>query len=558
MRILSLLSLLLFSSTIVAAPLADVVLLNGKIWTVEPTQPEAEAIAVLGDRILFVGSTKEAKTYLGEKTKVIDLQGKRVVPGFYDSHVHMLGGGQLLSQVNLKDCKDEKEFGERLQKFDRELPRDRWLVGGNWDHDRTFDGKLPTAALIDKYVPNRPVFLQRYDGHMAIANSVALKLANITEKTKDPDGGVVFRLGDEKTPSGVLKDNAMYLVERLVPQPSDEEIAEAIRASLNEASRLGVTSVQDMDGSDFQTRRKLFRIYQRFARNGNMTCRVDHRRPIASASELINLGAESNFGNEWIRIGGVKGFIDGSLGSSTAKMFEPYEGEKTNTGVFVTPREEMLKMILAADKGNLSVAIHAIGDRANADLLDLFAETSKQNGKRDRRFRIEHAQHLREVDIKRFAELNVIASMQPYHIIDDGRWAEGRIGSKRCSTSYANRSILDTGGKLAFGSDWPVAPLDPIVGIDAAVHRKTLENKHPTGWFPEQRITVQEAIAAYTLGSAYAAFQEKERGSIKVGKYADFVVLSQDILADEWNKRITEITVEMTIAGGKTVYEKKK
>ena len=264
------------------------------------------------------------------------------------------------------------------------------------------------------------------------------------------------------------------------------------------------------------------------------------------------------FGDLWLEIGVLKDFIDGSLGSSTAKMFEPYLNEPNSTGIYVRPRSKLLEDVLGADKAGLGVAIHAIGDRGNAELLDIFAEVIRKNGPRDRRFRVEHAQHLRPVDYKRFAELGVIASMQPYHIIDDGRWAEGRIGAKRCASSYACRSLLDAGAKVAFGSDWSVAPVSPLLGIDAAVNRRTLDGKHPNGWFPEQKITVPEAIEGYTLTAAYAAFQEKERGSLAVGKLADLVVLSRDILAAAERDHLAETEVLMTMVGGKVVYEKGK
>ncbi len=479
---------LLLALTLGTAPAvpADLVLTNGKIWTVDPANPEAEAVAIWRERIVFVGKAAEAVALVGPKTRVVDLKGRRVVPGFYDSHAHVLKGGQLLSAVNLKDAKDEAEFGRLLKKFDGELPRDRWLLGGNWDHDRAFGGKLPTAALLDKYVPNRPVFIRRYDGHMAVINTRALMLAGITTETKDPAGGVIERLPDGK-PSGVLKDNAMGLAARIIPAPDEADIAQAIRAALGECRRLGITSIQDLDGNDGPTRRKLFHIYQQLARQGQLTCRVDLRWPLAAQKELLDIGAEVGLGDDLVRIGGVKGFMDGSLGSSTAKMFEPYLNDKTNTGVFVTPREEMARLIQSADAARLSVAVHAIGDQANAELLDLFAAAAKANGPRDRRFRIEHAQHLRPEDFKRFKQQAVIASMQPYHIIDDGRWAEGRIGGKRCSSSYANRSLLDAGARLAFGSDWPVAPLDPLLGIDAAVNRRTLDGKDPARPVPRAK-----------------------------------------------------------------------
>jgi predicted amidohydrolase YtcJ len=541
-----------------AGPSADLVLLDGAIWTVNKAQPEAQALAVWRDRILAVGSSAEISKLAGQKTQVIDLKGRRVLPGFHDSHVHFLSSGMRLSQVALKDAKDEAEFGKRLSEFDRKLTPDRWLLGGEWDHDRTFGGKLPTAEMLDKYVPKRKVFLRRYDGHMALVNTRVLKEAGITKDTPDPVGGVIYRKPGTKEPTGLLRDHAMGLVTHLIPPPSEAEILEAVRSALFEARRFGVTSIQDMDGSGTATRQKLFRLYQHLARTGQLTLRVKLYWPLREWETLARLGVVVAFGDGWVQIGSLKDFIDGSLGSSTARMYEPYENEPESTGIYLQPLSKLRERIEAADKAGLCVAVHAIGDRGNAELLDIFAEVAKANGKRDRRFRIEHAQHLRPQDYKRFKELNVIASMQPYHAIDDGRWAEGRIGKKRCASSYAIRSLLDAGAKVAFGSDWSVAPLNPLLGIDAAVNRRTLDGKNPKGWFPEQRITVKEAIEAYTLTPAYAAFQEKDRGSLEVGKYADLVVLSRDILADAQRDHIAETEVLLTVVGGKVVYEKGK
>ncbi|HVS35175.1 MAG TPA: amidohydrolase [Gemmataceae bacterium] len=536
---------------------ADVVLTGGKIWTGDPKRSQHEALAIVGDRITALGSAEFIKPLIGPTTRVIDLKGRRVTPGFYDCHVHLLGSGLRLAQVALKDAKDEAEFGKRLQAFDAKLPRERWMLGGEWDHDRTFGGQLPTAELIDKYVPDRPVFLRRYDGHMAVVNTRVLKLAGIAADTPDPSGGVIYRKPGGKTPTGLLRDNAMDLVDPLAPPTTEEEIVEAVHGALDEARQAGVTSVQDMDGSAPPTRALLFRVYQRLARSGKLTCRVDLRWPLADWKDLAKLGVETGFGDDWVRIGGLKGFVDGSLGSSTAKFFDPYVNEPGSTGVFVTSPEKLREYIGEADKAGLSVAVHAIGDRANAALLDIFAEVSKANGPRDRRFRIEHAQHLRPEDYPRFQELNVIASMQPYHVIDDGRWAEGRIGAKRCASSYAIRSLLDAGAKLAFGSDWSVAPLSPILGIDAAVNRRTLDGKHPDGWYPEQKITAVQALEAYTATAAYAGFEEKDRGMLAPGMLADCVVLSRDILDEAERDRIAETEVLATVVGGRVVYEKK-
>jgi predicted amidohydrolase YtcJ len=539
-----------------APPVADAVLVNGKVWTVAKDRPEAEAVAVWRDRILAVGSSADVRRLAGPGTRTIDLHGRRVVPGFYDSHVHLLGSGMRLNEVALKDAADEAEFGRRLRAFDRKLPRDRWLLGGEWDHDRTFGGTLPTAEMLDKYVPERPVFISRYDGHMALVNSVVLRMAGITGATPDPAGGVIYRKPGLKQPSGVLRDNAMDLVTRLIPPSSDTEIAEAVRAALDEARAAGVTSVQDMDGSGDATRTRLFRLYQQLARSGRLTLRVDLRWPLAEWRQLARLGAETGLGDDWVKIGGVKGFVDGSLGSSTAKMYEPYLNEPGSTGVYVTPLNALHEYIRGADQAGLSVAIHAIGDRANAELLDIFAEVARENGPRDRRFRIEHAQHLRPEDYRRFHDLGVIASLQPYHTIDDGRWAEGRIGRRRCASSYASRSLLDAGARVAYGSDWSVAPIEPLLGIDAAVNRRTLDAKHPEGWFPEQKIRAAEAVEAYTLTSAYAAFEEKDRGSLEPGKLADLVVLSRDILDPAERDHIADTQVLLTMVGGKVAFSR--
>lgn len=540
----------------------DLLVTNARIWTGEAKQPEAAVMAAFGGRILFVKTAEEWDKlrkggFAVAAKREIDAKGMRVVPGFYDSHVHLLGSGQRLAQVALKDARDEEEFGRRLKEFDAKLPRDRWMLGGNWDHDRALKGELPTAALIDKYVKDRPVLLRRYDGHMGVANTRALQLAGIAAKSPNPIGGVIYRKPGSDEPTGLLRDSAMMLVDRVVPPPDDSEIAESVRNALAEIRANGITSVEDMDGSDTATGRKLFRLYQKLASEGKLTCRIGLRWPLLSWKELVDLGVTANFGGDWLKIGGVKGFIDGSLGSSTAKFFEPYLNEPNSRGIFVTPPFLLRAAIRQADKAGLSVAVHAIGDQGNAEILDIYAETIKADGVRDRRFRIEHAQHLRPQDIHRFKDLGVIASMQPYHIIDDGRWAEGRIGAKRCATSYANRSLLDAGAILAFGSDWSVAPLSPILGIDAAVNRRTLDGKHPDGWFPEQKITAEEALKAYNWGSAYASFQEKERGSIAPGKLADLVILSRDILDPNERDHVAEAEIIATIVGGRVVYERK-
>lgn len=531
---------------------ADLVLLNGKVWTVDRARPQAQAVAVWHGRILAVGSNDEIRQLIGDRTQVVDLQGKLVLPGFIDNHTHFLSGGFWLGEVKLKDAKNEEEFGQRLAAKSRELPPGAWITGGTWDHDNWPGGRLPTAELIDRYVPDRPVFVTRYDGHMSVANSLALKLAGITAETPDPPGGVIVRKPGTREPTGVLKDAAQDFVQRVIPPPSEADIRRALEAALAEARRVGVTSLTDMDLTP-----TTLRLYQDLLSEGKLTVRIDGRWPLRRWKELADLGLRRHFSNnDWISIGGLKGMLDGSLGSSTALFFEPYTQDPGTRGIYVTPYDEMKRLVIEADRAGLHIAVHAIGDRANSEMLDIFAEAIEQNGPRDRRFRIEHAQHIHPKDFRRFAELGVIASAQPYHAIDDGRWAEKRIGRRRCETTYAFRSLLDHGVKLTFGSDWTVAPLDPLLGIDAAVTRRTLDGANPQGWFPEQKITVQEAIEAYTLSNAYATFDEDRKGSLTPGKLADMVVLSQDILTIPPTE-IVKTEVLMTIVNGKIVYEKK-
>jgi predicted amidohydrolase YtcJ len=542
--------MLLAMTTVAQEQIADVAFINAKVWTVDANKPEAEAVAVLNGRILAVGSNADIRTHVGRSTKVIDLNGRRLLPGFIDNHTHFMSGGFQLQSVDLRFANNEEEFA-RLIKQRAEQHPGRWITGGDWDHDRWPGGRLPTKELIDRYTPNTPVFVNRYDGHMALANSYVLKLAGIRNDTPDPAGGTIMK--DPKTgePTGILKDEAMSFVYKVMPDPTEDEMLGAARLALAEARKLGVTSIQDMSTPDH------LRVYQTLKQRGELTARLYCRLPIAQWEHLARTGIKVPFGDEWIRIGSLKAFADGSLGSSTALFFEPYASDPSTRGL---PGDLLLdgrleKWALAADKAGLQLSIHAIGDSANSLILDLFEKITKTNPKWDRRFRIEHAQHIHPKDFKRFAELGVIASVQPYHAIDDGRWAESRIGHERCKTTYAFKTFLDNRVKMSFGSDWTVAPLNPLLGIYAAVTRRTLDGKNPNGWFPEQKISVQQAIRAYTIDAAYGAFEEREKGSIEVGKLADLVVLSDDILTIN-PVRIEQVQVEMTVVGGTVVYEK--
>lgn len=527
---------------------ADLVLINGKIWTVDQNMPVVEAVAVWNGQILAVGSVREIKKLIGDGTKVIDLEGKLVLPGFNDSHTHFVNGGFHLMGVDLKDAASEEEFGELLAAKSGELPPGAWITGGNWDHDKWHGGNLPTAELIDRYVPDRPVLVSRYDGHMSVANSMALQMAGIDARTPDPPGGVIVRKPGSREPAGVLRETAEELVSRIIPPKSRAEIRLAIETALEHARKNGITSVHQVDLTPVQ-----LELYQELLTEGKLTTRIYGFIPIDSRQKLAELGIQRNFNNDWIAVGGVKAFLDGSLGSSTAMFFEPYTQDPSTSGLYVVDPDALKKQIIEADKAGLQMAIHSIGDRANSDLLDMFAEVIKENGPRDRRFRVEHAQHIHPKDFERFAELGVIASMQPYHAIDDGRFAEKRIGYERCKTTYAFNSMLENNVIMAFGSDWTVAPLNAILGIYAAVTRRTLDDANPGGWFPEQKITVEQAVEAYTLTSAYASFQENIKGSITPGKLADMVVLSDDILTIP-PEEIKDTVILYTIVNGNIVY----
>jgi predicted amidohydrolase YtcJ len=551
-QLFALLITLTFSALVLAQASADLVMVNGKIWTVDDKRPEVEAVAVLGNRIAAVGSNEEIRKWIGANTKVIDLQGKRVTPGFNDSHVHFLDGGMGLASVQLRDARTPEEFRDRIRDFAAKLPKGRWILNGNWDHENWTPPALPTRRLIDAVTPDNPVFINRLDGHMCLANSLALKLAGVTRETPDPPGGTIVRDADGE-PTGVLKDAAMNYVYKVIPSPSEEVMAEAIRAALAYAAENGVTSVQDMSASP-----DVFGVYQKLLANNELTVRVYGLQPLSEWGRLARAGIRAWFGNDRLKIGGLKGFADGSLGSTTALFFEPYLDAPKTSGLpsdEMFPEGKMLNNILGADRAGLQIAVHAIGDKANKTILDIFAEVGKRNGPRDRRLRIEHAQHLRPEEIKRFGAERVIASMQPYHAIDDGRWAENRIGPSRAKGTYAFRSLLDAGATLAFGSDWFVAPMEPLMGIYAAVTRRTLDGKRPQGWVPEQKITVAEAVRAYTMGSAYAGGDEKIKGSIEVGKLADLVALSADIFMID-PVEIEKTKVVMTIFDGKVIYDR--
>lgn len=529
----------------------DLIIINANIRTLDNAHPRAEALAVMNNRIITLGTSADIKRLANAKTKIIDAQNRIVLPGFNDAHTHFLSGGFQLASVDLRDAATPQEFARRIGEFAKKTPKGRWITGGDWDHERWARAPLPTKELIDSVTPDTPVFVNRLDGHMSLANSAALKLAGVTKETKDVAGGVIVRDKDGE-PTGILKDAAMSYVNRVIPDASFDEKLTALKSATDYAASLGVTSVTDVSaGNDVG-------VYQTLLQRGQLKTRVYAASPISIYQRLANTGVRAAFGSHSLRIGGLKGFADGSLGSTTALFFDAYNDAPDTRGIDSGDEmKAMQKNVEAADKAGLQIMIHAIGDQANNQILNIYEAVERANEDAlNHRFRIEHAQHIAPSDIARFAKLKVIASVQPFHIIDDGRWAEKRIGANRIKTTYPFRSLLDSGAMLAFGSDWTVAPLNPLLGIYAAVTRRTLDNKNPDGWIPAQKITVEEAVRAYTLGSAFAEFQEQDKGTLTVGKLADFVLLDKDIFTINPHE-IDKAKVVLTVMDGRVVYEAK-
>ncbi len=528
--------------------LANILLLNGKIWTGEQPSHFVQAVALEGNHIVATGTNEEVIAAVPGDARRIDLKGHLVVPGFIDNHVHFIDGGFQISRVQLRDAASPQEFARRIAEFAGKAGSGQWVTGGEWDEQLWKPYALPTRQMIDAVTPDNPVFVSRLDGHMALANGVALKLARVTRDTPDPPGGTIVR--DAKgEPTGLLKDAAMDAVYAVIPSATVDERVAAARAGLKEAARFGVTAFCDVSGSEaFDD----FRAYQRLQKARELTARVYLFTPISQYERLVNASVEQGFGSDRLRIGGLKGFADGSLGSSTAAFYEPFLGEPSNRGLLFESMTNgsMKRWVTAADAAGLQIAIHAIGDRANDEVLKIYESLPPRA---DRRLRIEHAQHLNASLIKRFAADHVIASMQPYHAIDDGRWAEKKIGHERAKLTYPFRSIIDSGALLTFGSDWTVAPLNPLLGVYAAVTRRTIDGANPNGWFPEQRITVEEALRCYTVNNARAMYMEERIGRIAPGMLADLAVLSQDLFTIP-PETIDTVKVDLTIADGAIVF----
>ncbi|MGE0454712.1 MAG: amidohydrolase [Vicinamibacteria bacterium] len=535
-----------------AAPLlaqapAELVLRGGHVWPGRGL-PAATALAVSDGRVVALGDDAAVAGLVGPRTRVVELRGRLVVPGFNDAHVHFLDGGFGLLSVDLRDARDEAELGRRVGAHAATLPKGTWVLNGNWDHESWPGGALPTRRGLDALTPEHPVFVNRLDGHMALANSLALRLAGISRDTPDPAGGTIVRDAAGE-PTGVLKDNAQDLMYRVLPEPSREMNLRAARAALREAARLGVTSVQDNSSID------ALPTYQQLRAQGELSARIDVWRPISALGALEAAGVRSGLGDDWIRVGALKILSDGSMGAGTAAFYEPYADEPGTRGLLLYPEAELGRLILEADAAGFQLAVHAIGDRANALVLDAFEQAVAQNGARERRFRIEHAQVVRREDLARYKALGVVASIQPSHCIDDMRWAEKRIGRERCRLAYNFRSFTAAGIPVAFGTDWYVEPLDPRLGLYAAVTRELPKGGPAGGWFPEEKLSLEEALDLYTRGSAHAEGTEARKGTLEVGRLADLAVFAADLFRLE-PRAILETPVDLTLVGGRVVFER--
>jgi len=550
--------MLRYSLLVLAATLAgcheavDTVITNGVVWTgLSSGAAQPGTVAIKGDKIFVIDDSAAVARHVGSRTEVIDAHGGLVMPGFADGHTHFIDGGFQLASVDLRTAATPQEFVQRIKAFAATLPPGVWILGGDWDHTLWPGQPLPHHEWIDSITPNNPVFIERLDGHEALANSAAMKAAGITRATPTPPGGEV--LHDYRgEPTGIFKDQALDLIGKAIPEPAPAQRDSALARALAYAASLGVTATGFMSASweDLAS-------FQRLERGGRVTLRASLYLPLEDWRAVADTVKARGAGDDWVRIGGLKGFMDGSAGSRTAYFFDAYSDSAGYFGLLQHPEADMRTWIGAADSAGLQIAVHAIGDRANAIVLAIYDSVAKAHGPRDRRFRVEHAQHLRAEDIPKFGALHIVPSMQPYHAIDDGRWVQQRIGPERIKTTYAFRTLLDTGAPLAFGSDWTVATIDPLWGVYAAVTRRTLDGKNPDGWIPEQKITLNEALRAYTAGNAWATFNENKWGTLAPGHYADVVVLDHNLFQMPPESLYTA-RVAVTIVGGKVVYRKTK
>ena len=526
---------------------ADLVLRGGSIW-LGPGRPRAQALAARSGRVVAVGRDPDVHDLIGPHTRVVDLRGRFVCPGFNDAHVHFLEGGHGLLSVDLRAATDEADLARRLEEHARTLPAGAWIRQGNWDHQRWPGGRLPSRAAVDAATPDHPLFVNRLDGHLALANSLALRLAGIDRHTPDPPGGRIERDASGE-PTGIVMDNAMDLVRRAIPETSRELNRRAARAALAEAARLGVTTIQDDSALD------ALPTYLELRDRGELSARLSVWRPIRALPALIAAGMRPGLGDDWVRLGPLKILSDGSLGASTAALHQPYLDDPDNRGLLLYEVAELEDLVLRADAAGFALAVHAIGDRANQVVLDAFEKAVRANGGGPRPFRIEHAQIVTRADLVRYRALGVIASVQPSHAIDDLRFAESKLGPARCQDAYNVRSFLEAGVEVAFGTDWYVEPLDPRLGLYAAVARERPEGGPEGGWLPQEKVSLDQALDLYTRGSARAERTERDKGTLQPGKLADCVVWAADPFAVA-PRELLQVPIDLTIVGGRVVFER--
>ncbi|PJA95912.1 MAG: amidohydrolase [Ignavibacteriales bacterium CG_4_9_14_3_um_filter_34_10] len=525
--------------------------INGNIFTVNERMKWAESIITSCGKIIFVGTNSQAQNFIDDDTEIIDLNGKLVLPGFIDSHAHLILGGFYLQGIDLSTAKSKTKFQNIFSDFIKNH-KSGWIKGGNWNHQLFDKVELPTKEWIDEITKGIPVFVHRMDYHMALANSVALKQANITAETSNPVGGTIEK-DESGEPTGILKDKAMDLIYKILPTPTTDEYQNAIQLAMNEAEKFGITSVHDISYKNH------FAELQKFEREKKLTCRIYSILPIELHKNIIKSEIICPFGNDKLKIGAMKAFADGSLGSSTAYFSEPYEDDKSNYGLAmeILSSGKLSDWAFECDKHSLQLVIHAIGDRAISEVIDIYESINKVHGNRDRRMRIEHAQHMNKNDFQRLYNNNIIISAQPYHLYDDGPWAINKIGNERLRTTYAFNSFLKNNIRLCFGSDWPVSTFNPIEGIYAAVIRQTSDGLNKNGLISEEKISVEDAVKCYTINAAFASFSEELVGSIETGKFADFIVLDENIFTIS-SEAIRDVKVEMTIFNGEIIYSLKK
>jgi len=561
MQYLSLISIIcmILSISCRTREIADLVIINGKILTIDEDNPMVEAIAIKGEFIITTGKTSKVKGWIDEgKTEVIDAGGRLIIPGFNDAHVHF--GPRDPDYIELRYTTDPSIITEKVKVQVARSKPGELIRGGHWEHEMFTDKKWPTKELIDKVSPHNPVLLSRADGHSILVNSYILKISGITKETPNPFGGEIQRDPATREPTGILKETAQNLIktgEAKITRSAEEDSAKTWQGyllAMKEARELGVTSLQNAGAADFEA-------YEKLQKEGQLTSRIDIGKPLTGDTTVLlkYRDVEKRYPKEgdWIRFGYLKAFSDGSMGSGTALMFEPYDDNPSTSGLAMWPYDELEKMVLTADKMGFQIGIHAIGDKANNWVLNIYEKAVEVNGRRDSRHRIEHSQTLRQSDIPRFSQLAVIPSMQPTHCISDKRFCEKRIGRERAIGAYAWQSLIDAGSILAFGTDYQVEPLNPMEGLYAAVTRKDRLGEEGEGWFPEQKITMEEAIKYYTLGSAYAQFMDNRKGMIKKGYLADIVIVDKDLLTIPESK-IMKTKVDYTIVGGKVVYNSGK